>query len=66
MDGKKGERGNVKKKDSVSITTRIGKELFDTLERFCAATGQSKTVAVERAIRMYCGDAGRNGDDGDG
>ncbi len=44
-----------KKKDGVSITTCIGTELFAMLESFCEATGQSKTIAIERAIRQYCG-----------
>ena len=51
--------GTVKaKKDSVSINTCIGDDLFYTLEMFCAITGQSKTIAVERAIESYCKDSG--------
>lgn len=46
------------KKASVSITTCVGRELFDLLEAFCAETGQSKTIAVERAIKSYCAEAG--------
>lgn len=42
------------KKNSVSINTCIGEELFELLETFCAVTGQSKTVAIERAIEEYC------------
>ena len=42
------------RKDSVSINTCVGEELFNVLELFCAITGQSKTVAVERAIEAYC------------
>ena len=42
------------KKDSVSINACIGDDLFQTLELFCAITGQSKTIAVERAIEAYC------------
>lgn len=49
------------KKDSVSITTYVGRELFDMLDAFCAKTGQSKTVAVERAIEKYCGERRENG-----
>lgn len=45
---------DAKKKDSVSINVCAGDELFGALERLCALTGQSKTVAVERAIRMFC------------
>lgn len=50
------------KKDSVSINTCIGEELFDLLEMFCAVTGQSKTVAIERAIEKYCYDTVANTD----
>ena len=38
----------------MSINTCIGADLFKTLDLFCAITGQSKTVAVERAIEAYC------------
>lgn len=43
-----------KRKDSVSVNAYIGKPLLDMLEAVCLFTGQSKTVAVERAIRAYC------------
>ncbi len=46
-----------KQKDSVSVNACIGADLFRELEELCALTGQSKTVAVERAIRAYCLDA---------
>lgn len=42
------------KKDSVSVNACIGTDLFRMLEALCEATGQSKTVAVERAVRAYC------------
>jgi hypothetical protein len=45
---------NKQKKDSVSISIYIGSELFEMLNKFCAITGQSKTIAVERAITAYC------------
>ena len=38
----------------VSINARIGPELVKLLEEHCERTGQSKTVAVERAILAYC------------
>lgn len=44
------------KKDSVAITVRLDREVFDLLERYAADSGQTKTVAVERAIRMYAED----------
>lgn len=49
------------KKDSVSITACVGKEIFGMLDRYCIATGQSKTIAVERAIKAYCDGGKRNG-----
>lgn len=52
------------KKDSVSINICVGDSLFDMLSRFCAITGQSKTVAVERAILMYCTQNGALAEDG--
>jgi hypothetical protein len=45
---------NKKKKNSISIHTCIGEELSEMLIQFCAITGQSKTVALERAIEAYC------------
>lgn len=45
---------NKQKKNSVSIHTCIGEELSNLLIQFCAITGQSKTVALERAIEAYC------------
>lgn len=48
----------ARRKDSVSLNARIGPELFQLLEDFCEATGQPKTVAVERAIRAYCNSPG--------
>ena len=32
------------------------KSIYDKLTRFCEDAGQSKTVAVERAIEMYVDD----------
>lgn len=43
------------RKNGVSINAYIGEELFTMLEEHCSMSGQSKTVAVERAIREYCG-----------
>lgn len=43
-----------KKKNAVSINVCVGQDLFDMLTEFCAITGQSKTVAIERAINIYC------------
>ena len=46
--------GEDRKKDGVSVNACIGQDLFSALEELCAVTGQSKTVAVERAIRAHC------------
>ena len=42
----------------VSINARIGADLVRLLEEHCERTGQSKTVAVERAILAYCSGGG--------
>lgn len=41
------------KKNNVPVSFRLEKEIFDRLERFCEDSGQSKTVAVERALDGY-------------
>jgi len=51
---------NNKKKNAVSINVCVGQDLFDMLTDFCAITGQSKTVAIERAISTYCSDDSDN------
>ena len=54
------------KKESVSINICIGPELFDLLTKYCAITGQSKTIAVERAIEAYCCENGKMVDSNNG
>ncbi len=54
-----------KTKESVSVNARIGRDLFVLLERTCAEMGQSKTVAVERAIVAYCTEMNRQSGDDD-
>lgn len=49
--------GEDRRKDGVSVNACIGRELFSALEELCAVTGQSKTVAVERAILGHCSPA---------
>lgn len=44
------------RKDGVPVNARIGPVLVRMLDAACAVTGQSKTVAVERAIAAYCRD----------
>ena len=44
------------KKDSVAITVKLDREIFELLSKFAEDSGQSKTIAVERAIKMYVDD----------
>ncbi|HAT4201067.1 TPA: CopG family transcriptional regulator [Clostridium perfringens] len=44
------------KKPSHPITVRIEQNIFDRLNQFCNDSGQSKTVAIERALQMYMDD----------
>lgn len=44
------------KKESVPVAVRMEKEIYDRLNAFCDAFGQSKTVAIERALAMYIDD----------
>ena len=44
------------KKDNVPVSFRLAKDVNERLEQFCKDSGQSKTVAVERAIIMYIDD----------
>ena len=41
------------KKETQSVTLRMEKELCDRLNDYCARSGQSKTVAIERAVDAY-------------
>lgn len=45
-----------KTKESHPISIRMDKPTFDRLKQFCEDSGQSKTVAIERAINMYIDD----------
>lgn len=42
-----------KTKESKPLTIRLDAELYDRLTNFTQDSGQSKTVAVERALDMY-------------
>ncbi len=44
------------KKDNTPTSFRLATDVYERLERFCEESGQSKTVAVERAITMYIDD----------
>ena len=45
-----------KVKETQSFTIRMDKCLFDQLTNYCEQSGQSKTIAVERALQMYIAD----------
>lgn len=36
------------------LNVRLPAETFDLLSRYCAEAGQTKTVAVDRALQYYC------------
>ena len=44
------------KKESLPLSVRMDKATFERLTKFCEESGQSKTVAIERAINMYVDD----------
>lgn len=41
------------KKESKPVTIRMAKPVFDSLEEYCDDSGQSKTTAIERALKSY-------------
>ena len=41
------------KKESKPFHAYLDKQIYDDLTEFCKKSGQSKTLAVERAIEMY-------------
>ena len=42
-----------RKKDARNFGCKLDRVTFERLEEFCAISGQSKTLVVERAIRKY-------------
>ena len=48
--------GRPKTRDTQSITIRMDSTLFDRLSDYCERSGQTKTVAVERALSMFIDD----------
>lgn len=44
------------KKENTPTSFRLDTAVLERLTQFCADSGQSKTVAVERAITMYIND----------
>ena len=45
--------GRPVKKDSHPITVRMEQDILNRLNDFCDRSGQSKTVAIERAVKAY-------------
>lgn len=44
------------KKDGRHINLYIEREIIETLEQYCEEVGQTKTVAIERALKQYLAD----------
>lgn len=44
------------KKDNVPFSVRLERGIYEKLCKFCEDSGQSKTVAVERALEKYVGE----------
>ena len=44
------------KKESQQVAIRMEKSIFDRLEQYCSDSGQSKTLAIERAVAAYIDD----------
>lgn len=45
-----------KAKESIPLSVRMDKSTHERLVAFCEDSGQSKTVAIERAVNMYISD----------
>lgn len=41
------------KKDTRNLNCKVDKEVFNNLEQFVQETGLSKTITVEKALKMY-------------
>lgn len=50
--------------DKTIIHCCVEKETYDMLIRHCEATGQTKTTAIKRAIKAYCGSAEKESKNG--
>ena len=44
------------KKDSHPFSIRMEQETYERLEEYCDKSGQSKTVAIERAVNFFIDD----------
>lgn len=47
------------KKENHPMTIRLATHLYERLNDFCEDSGQSKTIAIERALEMYIDDYDR-------
>ena len=47
------------KKDGRHINLYIEREIIEHLEQYCEEVGQTKTVAIERALKQYLNDYAR-------
>ncbi len=41
------------RKDSTPITVRMDTPTFERLEDYCRLSGQTKTIAIERAVNQF-------------
>ena len=41
------------RKEHVPVSVRMEKQTYERLVDFCEESGQSKTVAIERAVNLY-------------
>ncbi|MCI9590644.1 MAG: ribbon-helix-helix protein, CopG family [Lachnospiraceae bacterium] len=48
------------KKDGRHINLYIEREIIESLEQYCEKVGQTKTVAIERALKQYLSDHQNN------
>jgi hypothetical protein len=48
------------KKDGRHINLYIQREIIEMLEQYCEEAGQTKTVAIERALKKYLSEHQKN------
>ena len=41
------------KKENVAMSVRIDKMVYERMVRYCDESGQTKTLAIERALSLY-------------
>ncbi len=49
------------KKDNVPISIKMEKQIYERLTSFCNESGQPKTTAIERAVKLYIDTYEKNG-----